>query len=90
MLLPLATGKLDLDTALLHPPSGAPVPLTDQECALMRFFGEHPAEDLGRDQLMVEVLGYGVGIGSRAVDDAVKRLRAKIERVREKVSSKAA
>ena len=77
----LTTGTLDLRTGALALFEQPPVQLTDQELGLMRHLVARPEEDVTRDALLVEVLGYRPGVQSRAVDDAMKRLRGKVERL---------
>ncbi|MCB9745049.1 MAG: winged helix-turn-helix domain-containing protein [Alphaproteobacteria bacterium] len=79
--IPLTTGSLDLGAALLRRHDGAEVGLTSQEVGLMAFLVARPHQDVEREELLSEVLGYRRGVRSRAVDDAMKRLRQKVERL---------
>ncbi|MEN0066511.1 MAG: winged helix-turn-helix domain-containing protein [Myxococcota bacterium] len=81
MILDLAIGRLDLEFGRLERSDGEARELTPQECALLGYLAAHPHEDVSREVLLTEVLGYASTVRSRAVDDAMKRLRAKIERV---------
>lgn len=74
----LDRGLLDLARAVLEGPDGTES-LTTTEVALMRYFLAHPRRVLGRQELLQKVWGYRGGVVSRAVDHAIKRLRAKIE-----------
>jgi DNA-binding response OmpR family regulator/predicted ATPase len=79
--LDLATGQLDLEQGVFTPRSGPPVRLTAQERSLLSFLARRAMHDVSREDLLREVLGYADGVASRAVDDTVKRLRAKIEAI---------
>ncbi len=77
----LTTGVLDLATGVLARPSGEPLRLTEQEQGLLGYLVARPNQDVDREVLLREVLGYRDGVVSRAVDDAIKRLRSKVERL---------
>lgn len=79
--LDLAIGRLDLTQGELALTDGALRALTPQECALLAYLAAHPHQDVSRGTLLTEVMGYAATATSRAVDDAMKRLRAKVERV---------
>ncbi len=79
--LQLATGQLDLATGCLARADGTHTQLTPQESALVRHLSDRQGEDVSREALLTQVLGYQDHVVSRAVDDAIKRLRTKIERV---------
>ena len=53
--------------------------LTTREVSLLRYLSTRMGTDVSRDELHVEVWGYGVHTVSRAADDTVRRLRRKIE-----------
>ena len=76
--LALAGGELDLRTGVLVTPTGE-VRLTSLERDLAAYLGARPGDVVGRDELLAKVWGYAPGLRTRAVDDAVKRLRAKTE-----------
>jgi DNA-binding response OmpR family regulator/tetratricopeptide (TPR) repeat protein len=80
-VLQLANGKADLGRGLVEASDGSWVALTDQERALLAYLAARPSQDVARDDLLTDVLGYQPGVISRAVDDTIKRLRAKIERI---------
>lgn len=54
-------------------------PLTSREAALLVYLSARPGEVVGRDVLAAEVWRYARGVNSRAMDNTVARLRAKIE-----------
>ncbi len=58
--------------------NGAPLPLTRLEFDLLALFVEGPGRVLTRERLLEQVWGYDFEGDSRAVDSAVKRLRAKL------------
>jgi DNA-binding winged helix-turn-helix (wHTH) protein/tetratricopeptide (TPR) repeat protein len=74
----LGGGEVDLDAAVLRGPAGD-VALTATEVGMLRHFLERPGVVVERSDLLRQVWGYRAGVVSRAVDHAVKRLRAKIE-----------
>lgn len=58
---------------------GTAVPLSDRECALLKWFVLHPQQPMSREHLMVGALG-GRDKGSlRSIDVYVYRLRRRIE-----------
>jgi DNA-binding response OmpR family regulator len=59
---------------------GAPLPLTRLEFDLLETLARHAGQALSREQLLDQVWGYDYYGDSRAVDSAVKRLRAKLRR----------
>lgn len=80
MHLELDTGTLDLDTGRFTLSDGGQRQLTDQERALMAWLAARPHEDVPRQVLLEQVMGYAPSVVSRAVDHAVKRIRVKLER----------
>jgi len=80
-VLLLSTGAADLERGVLERPGGVCTPLTPQDCRLLAWLSERPQQDIPREVLLVEVMGYQPGVVSRAVDDAIKRLRAKVEQL---------
>jgi DNA-binding response OmpR family regulator len=54
------------------------LPLSTLEFDLLHAFMRHPGQVLGREQLLSQVWGYDYPGDLRAVDTAVKRLRAKL------------
>ena len=74
----LQTGEVDLGRQRLITPQG-PVSLTTREAELLAYLAERSGEAVARDDLLVDVWNYKATNPTRAVDLAVKRLRAKIE-----------
>ena len=74
----LHTGEVDLGRQRLITPQG-PVSLTTREAELLAYLAERAGEAVPRDDLLVDVWNYKATNPTRAVDLAVKRLRAKIE-----------
>jgi two-component system response regulator VicR len=58
--------------------AGTPLPLTRLEFDLLETLIRHTGQVLSRDQLLDQVWGYDYYGDARAVDSAVKRLRAKL------------
>jgi len=79
--LDLAIGTVDLGMGQLRLQDGRHRELTPQECALLEYLARRPHVDVSREELLTEVLDYAPGVATRAIDDAMKRLRAKVERV---------
>ena len=77
----LGLGRVDLGGQRLMLQEGGERSLTEQDVHLLRYLAQRPGEDVPREDLLTGVMGYAPGVLSRAVDDAIKRLRAKIERV---------
>jgi len=76
----LAIGDVIVDfaarTAIRH---GTPVHLTGLEFALLQYLSERHSRIVNRDELLRAVWGYGETPMTRSVDNAVARLRKKIE-----------
>ena len=53
--------------------------LTTREADLLQYLAARPGESVSREELLVEVWGYGPSVVSRTADTTVQRLRAKIE-----------
>ncbi len=72
-------GPLEVDT-LSHEArlEGTPLPLTQLEFDLLETLIHHAGQVLNREQLLDQVWGYDYYGEARAVDSAVKRLRAKL------------
>jgi two-component system response regulator VicR len=58
--------------------SGVPLPLTHLEFELLATLARHAGQVLSRNQLLDQVWGYDYYGDARAVDSAIKRLRAKL------------
>ncbi len=74
----LQTGQVDLGRQRLITPEGA-VSLTTRETELLAYLVERSGQAVPREDLLVDVWNYRATNPTRAVDLAVKRLRAKIE-----------
>ncbi len=59
--------------------AGQPLHLTYRELELLRYLAERPSRVVLRDELLREVWGYPDAPVTRSVDNAVGRLRKKIE-----------
>jgi DNA-binding response OmpR family regulator/tetratricopeptide (TPR) repeat protein len=70
---------VDLDRGVVWYPDGRTASLTAREADLLRFLASRPGETIARDRLMSEVWGVPDGVLSRACDNAVSRLRSKLE-----------
>jgi predicted ATPase/DNA-binding winged helix-turn-helix (wHTH) protein/tetratricopeptide (TPR) repeat protein len=55
------------------------LPLTQREVALLRYFAANPGRAITRKELLGEVWGYVEGVRTRATDNAIVRLRNKVE-----------
>jgi DNA-binding response OmpR family regulator len=72
-------GSLEVDTLAREVRlEGAPPPLTRLEFDLLETLARHAGQALSREQLLDQVWSYDYYGGARAVDSAVKRLRAKL------------
>jgi DNA-binding response OmpR family regulator/predicted ATPase len=74
-LLRLTGCTVELDRGIVRTDSGLERGLSALETALLHYLAERPGQDVGRDELLREVWGGGA---DRAVDNAVRRLRAKL------------
>ena len=59
---------------------GQEAPLTTREAELLQYLAERPGQAVDRESLLRKVWGYRGGVRTRAVDNAMLRLRGKIER----------
>jgi phosphate regulon transcriptional regulator PhoB len=72
-------GPLEIDTLAREVQlEGAPLSLTHLEFDLLEALARHAGQALSREQLLDQVWGYDYYVDTRAVDSAVKRLRAKL------------
>jgi DNA-binding response OmpR family regulator len=72
-------GPLEMDSLAREARfEGAPLPLTRLEFDLLEMLARHAGQALSREQLLDQVWGYDYYGDARAVDSAVKRLRAKL------------
>lgn len=76
--LRLRTGEVDLGRQRLVGPEGV-VSLTTRETELLGYLAARAGEPVSRESLLTDVWNYRASNPTRAVDLAVKRLRAKIE-----------
>ncbi|MCK4471644.1 MAG: response regulator transcription factor [Anaerolineae bacterium] len=75
-------GLLEMDTLSREARlEGALLPLTRLEFDLLETLARHAGQVLSREQLLDQVWGYDYYGDARAVDSAVKRLRAKFRKV---------
>ena len=71
--------SIDFENSLAHN-AGKPIKLTHREFALLHYLAERPNSIVHRDELLQIIWGYvDVPQTDRAVDQAVARLRKKIE-----------
>lgn len=71
--------RVDLDRRVVHRQDGAPDRLTTTEASLLRHLWARRGEVVGRDELFTQVWGYAPTALSRACDNAIWRLRQKLE-----------
>jgi DNA-binding response OmpR family regulator len=72
-------GPLEIDTLAREARlEGALLPLTRLEFDLLETLARHAGQALSREQLLDQVWSYDYYGDARAVDSAVKRLRAKL------------
>jgi predicted ATPase/DNA-binding winged helix-turn-helix (wHTH) protein len=76
--LRLRTGVIDLGRQRVIRPDGV-VSLTTRETELLAYLVARPGQAVSRDELLERVWGYRSSNPTRAVDLAVRRLRAKVE-----------
>jgi len=76
---PLRVGPLEVDTLSREAwLDGTPLPLTRLELDLLETLMRHAGQALSREQLLDLVWSYDYFGDARAVDSAIKRLRAKL------------
>ena len=72
-------GPLEVDTLSREARlEGTPLPLTRLEFDLLETLARHAGQVLSREQLLDQVWGYDYYGDTRAVDSAIKRLRARL------------
>ena len=76
-VLALTDRTVDLATGTVSGGTGAT--LTDRERALLAYLAARPCETVSRDELLEQVWGYSKQVISRAADNAMRRLREKVE-----------
>src|SRR5262245_6508657 len=77
-MLGLTACRVDLVRGLVHRDPDT-LQLTTRDLELLRFLVEHPSRVVSREELLAEVWGYADAVVSRACDNAVRRLREKVE-----------
>ena len=76
----LTLGKVTIDFRALQAWDGDhPIELTHREFELLRYLAERQEVVVGRNQLLREVWGYASAPHTRSVDQAIVRLRKKVE-----------
>jgi DNA-binding response OmpR family regulator/tetratricopeptide (TPR) repeat protein len=79
-IVQLEACSVDLVRRTVTPSSGSPrVALTTREADLLRYLSERPSQLVTREAIILEVWGYRDTVVSRACDNTIARLRAKIE-----------
>lgn len=71
--------EVDLARQEVHR-DGTVVRLTTKEADLLRYLADRPGRAIARDDLLRDVWDYRGGVDTRAVDNAMLRLRSKVER----------
>ena len=79
-ILVLEIGHVRLTTGDVFPVDGPPSRLSGKELGLLRALAARPRETVDRSDLLTAVWGLPAHSLSRAVDDTMRRLRARIER----------
>jgi DNA-binding response OmpR family regulator len=75
----LRVGALEIDPLAVDARcGGVALPLPQLEFELLKVLARHPGQVLSRQQLLDQVWGYDYFGDARAVDSAIKRLRARI------------
>ena len=76
----LTLGRVTIDFRTLQAwNDSGPIDLTHREYELLRYLAERQEDIVDRDELLREVWGYASAPNTRSVDQAVVRLRKKIE-----------
>ncbi len=75
----LADRRVDLVRQQVMFIDGATTSLTTRETQLLGYLANRPEIDVSRDELLAEVWEYRANYATRAVDVAMRRLRAKVE-----------
>lgn len=77
--LQLTDRLIDLARLVVHHGDGKKSSLTTREAQLLQYLSERPEQDVSRDELLETIWEYKAHYATRAVDVAMRRLRAKIE-----------
>ncbi len=76
----LTLGRVTIDFRMLQAwDQDRPIELTHREFELLRYLAERQEMVVDRDEMLREVWGYAAAPNTRSVDQAVVRLRRKIE-----------
>lgn len=76
---PLTCGNVSFDPASKRcSVAGRPLALSPTEAQLLAYYLARPGEAVARKTLLEEVWGFPEGVGSRAADEANRRLRKKL------------
>jgi DNA-binding response OmpR family regulator len=78
-VLDLTGCRVELARGVIVARDGTRTRLAGRELDLLRYLAARPSQVVSRERVMAEVWGRADGVGSRACDDAVRRLRGKIE-----------
>ncbi len=78
-IVDLADRRVDLVRQAVVFPDGATKSLTTRETQLLGYLSKHPGTAISRDELLERVWEYRANYATRAVDVAMRRLRAKVE-----------
>ncbi|MCP4317296.1 MAG: response regulator [Hyphomicrobiales bacterium] len=70
---------LDIESAKMHAPDGAEVPLTAMEFNLLKAFADNRGRVLNRDQILEQAHDRSWDPFDRSIDIRISRLRRKIE-----------
>lgn len=77
--LPFPGGILDGENRSVTQTDGTPIPLTEKEFELFRYFLTHPGRILSQEELLLRVWGSRLGIGrTRTVAVTLARLKEKL------------
>jgi predicted ATPase/DNA-binding winged helix-turn-helix (wHTH) protein/Flp pilus assembly protein TadD len=79
MRLGLLHAVVDLERRCIEFAEGKPIPLTALEVELLGFLARRGGAVVSRAELLTSVWGYHPDVKTRAVDNAVRRLRKKLE-----------
>jgi len=77
--LQLTDRLVDLARLVVHHTDGKKTSLTTREAQLLQYLADRPEKDVSRDELLETIWEYKAHYATRAVDVAMRRLRAKIE-----------
>lgn len=78
-IVELEACRVDLSARTVRRTDGTVHDLTERESELLEFLVRHPSRVISRNELLASVWGFADSVVSRACDNAVRRLRTKIE-----------